>query len=75
MGASVGVLSAAGIGLFPEALLSKYETLGNSSLLGDIEFIMNQDEETLQEIKDNSKVVILATDPKFEQLFLENLHL
>ena len=75
LGASVGVLSAAGIGLFPEALLSKYETLGNSSLLGDIEFIMNQDEETLQEIKDNSKVVILATDPKFEQLFLENLHL
>ena len=75
LGASVGVLSAAGIGLFPEALLSKYETLGNSSLLGDIEFIINQDEETLQEIKDNSKVVILATDPKFEQLFLENLHL
>ncbi len=75
LGASVGVLSAAGIGLFPEALLSKYETLGNSSLLGDIEFIMNHDEDVLQEIKDNSKVVILATDPKFEQLFLENLHL
>lgn len=74
-GASVGVLSASGIGLFPEALLSKYETLGNSSLLGDIEFIMNQEEEVLQEIKDNSKVVLLATDPKFEQLFLDNLHL
>ncbi len=75
LGASVGVLSAAGIGLFPEAILSKYETLGNSSLLGDIEFIMNPDEDTLQEIKDNSKVVFLATDPKFEQRFLENLHL
>lgn len=75
LGASVGVLSASGIGLFPEALLSKYETLGNSSLLGDIEFIMNQEEEVLQEIKDNSKVVLLATDPKFEQLFLDNLHL
>lgn len=75
LGASVGVWSAAGIGLFPEALLSKYESLGNASLLGNIEFILNQNEEALAEIKENSKVVLLATDPKFEEMFIDNLHL
>ncbi len=75
MGASVGIWSAAGIGLFPEELLSKYEAIGNSSMLGDIEFIIDRDEEAIAEIKNNSKVVMLATDPKFEQMFLDNLHL
>lgn len=75
LGASVGVWSAAGIGLIPEELLSKYEALGNSSLLGDIEFIMDRDEDAIAEIKNNSRIVILATDPKFEGLFIENLHL
>jgi uncharacterized 2Fe-2S/4Fe-4S cluster protein (DUF4445 family) len=75
LGASVGIWSAAGIGLLPMELLNKFESIGNASLLGDIAFIMNPDEDALQEIKDNSEIVILATDPKFEELFLENLNL
>ena len=75
LGASVGIWSAAGIGLFPQQLINKFESVGNASLHGDIAFILNPDEEALNEIKDNSEVVILATDPKFEELFLENLNL
>ncbi|MBR5635457.1 MAG: DUF4445 domain-containing protein [Pseudobutyrivibrio sp.] len=75
LGASVGIWSASGIGLFPQPLINKFESLGNASLLGDIAFIMDPDEASLMEIKNNSQIVILATDPKFEQLFLENLTL
>lgn len=75
LGASVGIWSAAGIGLFPSELLTKFESVGNASLHGDIAFIMNPDEDALKEIKEKSQVVILATDPKFEELFLGNLNL
>ena len=75
LGASVGVWSAAGIGLFPMEILSKFESLGNSSILGCIAFILDSDEEALKEIQDNSSIVLLATDPRFEEMFIENLHL
>lgn len=75
LGASVGVWSAAGIGLFPKELINKFESIGNGSLHGDIAFILDPDEDALKEIKENSQVVILATDPKFEELFIENLNL
>ena len=75
LGASVGIWSAAGIGLFPPQLLNKFESIGNASLMGDIAFILDPNEDELKAIKDNSQIVILATDPKFEQLFIENLNL
>ncbi len=43
--------------------------------MGDIAFILDPNEDELKAIKDNSQIVILATDPKFEQLFIENLNL
>lgn len=75
LGASVGVWSAAGIGLIPMSMLQKFESLGNSSLLGDIAFIMEPNEESIDEIRKNAEIVILATTPKFEELFIENLNL
>lgn len=75
LGSSVSIWAAAGIGLFPKELIPKFESVGNASLHGDIAFIMNPDEDALKEIKENSQIVILATDPKFEKLFLENLNL
>ena len=75
MGASIGVWAASGIGLFPQELIQKFESVGNGSLLGDIAFIINPDEDALNEIKDNAQIVLLATDPKFEEMFLGNLYI
>ncbi len=75
LGASISIWSAAGIGLVNSELIPKFESLGNTSLFGDISFILNPDEEEIARIKENSQVVMLATTPRFEELFLENLHL
>ncbi|SDB49699.1 Uncharacterized 2Fe-2 and 4Fe-4S clusters-containing protein, contains DUF4445 domain [Pseudobutyrivibrio sp. YE44] len=75
LGATISIWAAAGIGLFSMDLIPKFESLGNTSLIGDIAFIMEPDEDALKEIKDNSQVVLLATTPRFEELFLENLKL
>lgn len=75
LGASIGVWSAAGIHIFPQELIGKFEAAGNTSLLGDIAFITDQDEDVLKEIKDNSRVIYMATNPAFEELFLQNLTL
>ena len=75
LGASASVWSAADIGLIPKELAAKYESVGNTALLGGIEYILHGDEEILNEIKEKSKVVILNDNPGFEKLFLENLML
>ncbi len=75
LGGSVSVWASAGIGLFPKKLIQKFESVGNSSLYGAITYIMESDQKMLAEIKDNSQVVILATNPEFEEIFIENLSL
>ena len=75
LGASIGVWSAAGIHIFPNELITKFEAAGNTSLLGDIAFITDQDEDTLTEIKEKARVIYMATNPAFEELFLQNLTL
>ncbi len=75
LGASIGLWSAAGIKIFPQELIPKFESAGNTSLLGDIEFIKSGDEDLLKEIKEKSKVVMMSGNPDFEKLFLENLRL
>ena len=75
LGASIGVWSAGGIGIFPKELLPKFESVGNTSLLGAIRFVMDRDEELLNEIKSKAKVVILNDNPEFEKIFLDNLYL
>ncbi len=75
LGATIGIWSAAGIGIFPKELLPKFEAVGNTSLRGAIKFVREGDEEELQEIKDNSRVVILNEKPEFQELFLDNLRL
>ncbi|MCR4831823.1 MAG: ASKHA domain-containing protein [Pseudobutyrivibrio sp.] len=75
LGASIGVWAAAGIGIFPKELLPKFEAVGNTSLLGAIDFINDNDEETLKDIKEKAKVVILNDNPEFEKIFIDNLYL
>ena len=75
LGATIGVWSAAGIGIFPKELLPKFEAVGNTSLRGAIKFVRDGNEEELQEIKDNAKVVVLNEKPEFQELFLDNLKL
>ena len=75
LGASIGIWAASGIGIFPEELLGKFEAVGNSSLHGDIEYIIHGDKEMLESIKSNSKVVILNDNPEFERMFIDNLKL
>lgn len=75
LGASIGVWSAAGIGIFPPELLPKFEAVGNTSLLGAIDYMVEPNEGTLNEIKSNSKVVVLNDNPDFERIFLDNLML
>ncbi len=75
LGASIGVWSAAGINIFPKDLIKKFESVGNSSLLGDIAYIQEPDQETLTAIKENAQIVYMAGNPEFEELFLENLRL
>ena len=75
LGATIGVWSAAGIGIFPIELLPKFEAVGNTSLRGAIKFVRDGNEEELQEIKDNAKVVVLNEKPEFQELFLDNLKL
>ncbi|MCR5580547.1 MAG: ASKHA domain-containing protein [Pseudobutyrivibrio sp.] len=73
LGATVSVWAAAGIGLFPKELVDKFEAVGNTSLRGAIDFIMNTDEAALYDIKEHSKIVILNDNPEFESLFLDSL--
>ncbi len=73
LGATVSVWAAAGIGLFPKELINKFEAVGNSSLLGAIDFIMNENTSELDDIRSNSKVVILNDNPEFEKIFLNSL--
>lgn len=75
LGATVSVWASAGIGLFPDGLISRFEAVGNTSLRGAIEYIKNSDEAVLEDIRNNSQVVILNEAPEFEKLFLDNLRI
>ena len=75
LGASIGVWAASGIGIFPKELLPKFEAVGNTSLLGAIDYVIEGDEAILNEIRAKSKVVILNDNPEFEKMFLDNLKL
>ena len=75
LGASIGVWAASGIGIFPKELLPKFEAVGNTSLLGAIDYVIEGDEAILNEIRAKSKVVILNDNPEFEKIFIDNLYL
>lgn len=73
LGATVSVWATAGIGLFPKELVNKFEAVGNSSLRGNVEYIRSGDESLLEEIRANSKVVVLNDNPEFQEIFLDSL--
>ncbi|MCR4695410.1 MAG: ASKHA domain-containing protein [Pseudobutyrivibrio sp.] len=75
LGSAVSVWAAAGIGIFPKQLIEKFQSVGNTSLLGAIDFIADSDEKALEAIRQQSRQVELANHPAFEALFLDNLRL
>jgi len=75
LGATASVWACVGIGLFPAGLVNKFEAVGNTSLRGAIEYIMDSDDQVLKEIRGKSEVVVLANAPEFEKTFLENLQI
>ncbi len=75
LGATASVWAVSGIGLLHKGLISKFEAVGNSSLLGAIQYILHENEEELADIRSKAEVVILGNEPEFETLFLENLRI
>lgn len=75
LGAAASPEAVAGIGLIPQALLAKYEAVGNTSLLGAIKYACCADDEKIAAICSNSQVIELGGHSLFDRLFIENLFL
>jgi uncharacterized 2Fe-2S/4Fe-4S cluster protein (DUF4445 family) len=68
--------SAQAIGLLPQAPADIIERCGNISLLGCEDIMLsNGAADTLEEIRDKSRIINLSEEPDFEEMFFENLYL
>lgn len=75
-GSSLLAEEASSIGLFPETLKDRTIAVGNTSLKGAVKFLSEDSPEVrirLSEIRDKSHEIVLADDPDFENLYLNNL--
>lgn len=73
-GRFLDVQNAQEIGLLPELPGDRIELCGNSALAGCERLLFAPDSErTLQKLKDKARVINLAQEPEFEQLFIEQL--
>lgn len=75
-GFGAGILpeSAAGIGLIPKALQSRYVSVGNTSLAGAVKLLNNPQEQSyVLEIIEHCVQYELANDEMFKEKFIENL--
>ncbi len=75
LGAAARPEAVAGIGIIPQGLLSKYEAVGNTSLLGTIKYACSSDDAKIDAIISASQVVELGGNALFDRLFIENLFL
>jgi uncharacterized 2Fe-2S/4Fe-4S cluster protein (DUF4445 family) len=74
-GFSLNLESAAGIGLLPKALLPRVSLVGNSSLGGAVQFLLNPgSENTLAEIARQAAEFSLPDDDFFNEQFIENIN-
>ena len=69
--AKINVKNAVASGLLPKELQQKTVALNNSSLLGTIKFAF--DGGVLAEDVSNIKYIDLSANPKFADLFVENM--
>ncbi len=61
------------LGILPNVLASKVTILGNSALKGICQYAIMQDKHHLDEIIHCSHSVLLASNPKFNALFMEHM--
>ncbi|MFD3158084.1 ASKHA domain-containing protein [Haloimpatiens sp. FM7330] len=73
-GNNLHIDSAVNIGLFPKELRNKVTPIGNSSLEGCKEFLLNSNcRKTLCEIIKKCNYIELSNNPDFNELFIENM--
>lgn len=71
-GTKICLESAVGIGIIPEALKYKTQTIGNASLAGCIQLLVNKEvNKTFKQIIDMSEIVELSTDKMFNEFFMK----
>ncbi|PAB60477.1 ASKHA domain-containing protein [Anaeromicrobium sediminis] len=71
-GNKISIKSAAQIGLIPDELKEKVVFIGNTSLSGSIDMILDKSsQEDLRYIIDTTKYVELSTDRQFQSLFVD----
>lgn len=71
-GYKIDVEKAILIGLIPKEFAGKIQAVGNSSLAGAVEYLLNADsEKRLEKIITNSTEINLSTDKDFNQLYMD----
>lgn len=72
-GSQLNILSAARIGLIPEAFAGKVKVLGNAALSGADRMLKEENRQTARRILANSARVDLGGDPLFNELYIESM--
>jgi uncharacterized 2Fe-2S/4Fe-4S cluster protein (DUF4445 family) len=73
-GRFLDVHNAQEIGLLPEVPIDRVELFGNSALAGCEQLLFTPDSEApMRALKEKARIINLAQDPEFEELFIEQL--
>lgn len=73
-GNNINIENAACIGLIPNELKEKIKIIGNSSLGGTINYILDKESKNvIQDILNITKYIDISTDKEFNDLFIENM--
>jgi len=73
-GSHLNVQSAAAIGLIPEELSSRVQVIGNASLSGSVQLLLDQDSlQAASEIAEKSVHTNLGGNPSFNNHYMEQM--
>lgn len=73
-GSKINLKNAAAIGLVPENILSKVELVGNSSLSGAVQYMLNKNtKRDMQHIIDIAENIDISMDDEFNRQFIDNM--
>lgn len=73
-GYKINIEKAAHIGLLPKELIGKVKAIGNGSLAGVVEYLLDEKgKERTKKIIANSKEIALSTDMDFNRMYVENM--
>lgn len=69
--AKINIENAIKVGMMPKELKNKIKAINNSSLLGTVKYAIEQND--LSSYTENAEYIDLSTNPKFMDLFIENM--